>query len=110
MWKCPNCETLNDTETCIVCGEKQPVPGAETPLYAKKLEYPSEDRGTSGKGDGNKNWILYLIIIIMALFIIFGLMLNNSEAAEADAQYQSVVCESQIKDFSGAENNIFAEK
>ena len=23
MWKCPKCETVNDTDTCVVCGEKQ---------------------------------------------------------------------------------------
>ena len=110
MWKCPNCETLNDTDTCIVCGEKKPLPGEEPLLYGKKMSDPSEDYDAFGKEDGNKNWILYLVIIILALFIIFGLMNNNSEAAEIDARYRSVVCESQIKDFSDAKSSIFAEK
>jgi len=25
MWKCPNCETVNDAEKCIVCGEAKPI-------------------------------------------------------------------------------------
>ena len=26
MWRCLNCETMNDGEVCVICGEKKPTP------------------------------------------------------------------------------------
>ena len=116
MWKCPNCETLNDAEVCIVCGEKRPMPGDKPLSEGKKLTYTSSGPATYGREGGNnqKNWILYVIIAIIALFIIIGLMVSESEAAEmykeADIKYQSAVCYSANNIFSGEESSIFDGK
>lgn len=32
MWKCPKCETINDSEICVICGEPKPLPVPE-PTY-----------------------------------------------------------------------------
>ncbi len=29
MWKCPACETLNDKDICVICGEPKPASGAD---------------------------------------------------------------------------------
>ena len=34
MWKCFNCESINDkTDTCVVCGQKRPEVKPVTPAY-----------------------------------------------------------------------------
>lgn len=25
MWRCPSCETINEHETCLICGENKPI-------------------------------------------------------------------------------------
>ena len=36
MWKCPNCETVNSTEKCMVCGREKPKYSANTPKVDEK--------------------------------------------------------------------------
>lgn len=40
MWKCPKCETINNTEACTVCGEKRP---AEATMPQRPAVYPSQE-------------------------------------------------------------------
>lgn len=31
MWKCPACETLNNNDKCVICGEPKPADGGKAP-------------------------------------------------------------------------------
>ncbi len=43
MWTCPKCETLNDGEFCVVCGEAKPVPAAR-PEPEKAAYTPAKEK------------------------------------------------------------------
>ena len=53
MWKCPNCETVNSTEKCIVCGRQEPKYSANIQQMVcvncgAKLEYGMDFCGECG--------------------------------------------------------------
>lgn len=49
MWKCPACETLNDKDICVICGEPKPASGADyTPPAAPSYAPPAEPYRPSG--------------------------------------------------------------
>ena len=50
MWKCPKCETLNQTERCMICGEPRPQnPAANQKIGTEGQFYSETPRGMSGE-------------------------------------------------------------
>lgn len=41
MWKCPKCETINEAEQCVICGEMMPRPIQEPTVYQNTFNQPS---------------------------------------------------------------------
>ena len=59
MWKCPKCETINDADTCTVCGEKQPVYSSnnQMPVYNNQTPvYDSEKTVAFGAAPVMPQW------------------------------------------------------
>lgn len=58
MWRCPKCETLNEADVCMVCGEKeppviklQPLPMPKPVVHKKRIVYDNLFRNV-GRFDG----------------------------------------------------------
>ena len=112
IWKCPRCETLNQEEYCVVCGEKRmrEIPDSSTkydnkeeisvfemidkkPPVAKKsmiektydeIEASSEKEDpVSSRKYGVIAIIIALIMVIMMIVLIASIGLNYSKAAYA---------------------------
>ncbi len=49
MWKCPNCETLNEKDSCMVCGEVRPGAARKSKLFAKEDRTKARMPAGSGK-------------------------------------------------------------
>lgn len=64
MWKCPACETLNNENICVICGEPKPAAGGDappvatptpaypTPVRSVPREVPAYSPEMSGTSDG----------------------------------------------------------
>lgn len=116
MWKCPACETLNDKEICVICGEPKPAGGESTysaPPVVKEREipaYPLEMAGTDDGLDptprleykqpesssGSSNWGLIMVLIILGvitLLIIIGASVGYATDERLNAAYHRELSE-----------------
>ena len=109
MWTCPNCETLNEGEFCVVCGEKYEENKYESQTTVKMDgRYVGEENECHVCGSGNsgeaiycwkcgtklgkmkKAWPKILVAIILLLLILItvswgscdALLENEEEATE----------------------------
>ena len=87
MWKCPACETLNNEDVCVICGE--PRPTAEEMAQMEREEkarlYSSSDvTGKTGyetpapykeivTGDSLKKWTKGIVIVLVVILAIWGI-------------------------------------
>lgn len=103
IWKCPKCETLNQGDYCIVCGEKKPIetpvdnkasftPKKERTDYETKREKINVYREGDYKEDSNTfthkkqllvSGILIIIIVMMISAPIAAIYFNYYKAAQA---------------------------
>ena len=97
MWKCPNCETLNQGTYCEVCGSVRPkdehVQSRETQLqppaggiYRPRDFGEPEARKTPLSEDKTKQLIIIVLVmaalLIAVLFLLLGIVLgSNSDSA-----------------------------
>ncbi len=122
MWKCPNCETLNNTEVCAVCGHQKVIeqkrpeavcPYCNTPLNTgdvfcrscgNRLSQSSnnyspqpEPRNTKPDKNGSKNTVLIVIMSILLLAVVVLALkyatLNNESAEDASETSTPVATE-----------------
>jgi len=73
LWKCPNCETVNDADICIVCGEKRPPVQANGGYNAVSQTPSTQQTAPSAPAAApprSNLWSILLPIIITSLFII----------------------------------------
>ena len=90
IWKCPNCETLNDGEKCKVCGEKY-IP------VIKKTEAPEMDDHKSEAYLPHENnskrspliavITLLLIVLLLLLCVIIGYLAVMKKSRTSDSDY-----------------------
>lgn len=75
MWTCPKCETLNEDENCVICGEPKP----EEPI-AYHYEFDDSTKyymdSHEENHDGVVTFFTTLIVIIVAIFV-FWLIASN---------------------------------
>lgn len=50
MWKCPNCETINKDDICVVCGEHKPVVVNKPVLEQQQSEHNREQQNLNSQG------------------------------------------------------------
>ena len=104
MWKCPTCETLNNEDVCVICGEPKPTAEeiAQMEREEKKRAYtPSfmteksaHDTPAPYKeivtGEGLKKWTKYIVVAAVIILAIWGIValynnvLYNPEGAVDD--------------------------
>ena len=77
MWKCPNCETVNDADVCVVCGEAKPIFSSnnqnanyvkEAPVPPARPYVPTEPKVPEKKK--SNAWVYYVIAIVAVLCIL----------------------------------------
>jgi len=123
MWKCPACETLNNNDKCVICGEPKPADGgtsvpvkvAPAPPRIKASEIPAyspEIARTSTYEDGldptpkleykpkesseSTNWGLIIMLIILGiitLLIIVGATKTYATDAGLNTAYNGELTE-----------------
>lgn len=120
MWKCPKCETINDADTCTVCGEKQPVYSSnnQMPVYNNQTPvYDSEKtvafgaapvmptmptmpgraavpKAAGGKKSNTVVVLLSLILIVLVAFLAAALVIiyrSNEDDYEDDSDDKKTV-------------------
>lgn len=110
MWKCPKCETLNETDICVICGEQKPIYDESEAFFYDDYGMPEEDLEKRPK-----NWIFYLVAAVSIIAIIAGMIPLGagrtdedyafSEETEAKEIYWS--CESAIEGFFDGGSDLF---
>lgn len=82
MWKCPQCETLNKEEQCVVCGSKRP---ADT--YQQQPRQDAQKVTEEKIEKKNSNGLLVAIIALFTVVIIAlaGIIINLSIQNRNDA-------------------------
>ena len=106
MWKCPNCETVNEGRVCVICGEAMPVykPKVIEPrridnemIIKDELKTPSL---TYKKRKGSKTrTALYIVIITICLLILSAIALivmqqaiyNDALSLKNNGEYESAI-------------------
>ncbi len=81
IWKCPNCETINNGEVCTVCGEKYSPPpqprqteaGATAPqnsgagTYAPHADYAIPREAAPKRGNP---WVVFTVVLLVILLAV----------------------------------------
>ena len=111
MWKCRNCETVNNGEVCVICGakkpetdyrpEQEPVRGKESPpVRHYEVKKPESDRSRGGK----KRILKVLLVCIAFVLVVFSLILaeeivyHKAQSAANSGDYEEAIrCYSLIK-------------
>ena len=75
IWKCPNCETINNSDLCVVCGEAKPVLKKEISVgnfeTAEKDLIEKEPSAEADSTDGIIVACLCLMLIMIIGFLIY---------------------------------------
>ena len=107
MWECPNCETINNSDFCIVCGQEMPPPVPDTPSVTPKAicrycgqEMPANARyctkcgmvtfgEINEKRSKNKYIITAIIVLLMMAFGLIAFLYYNVKikTTEINPQY-----------------------
>lgn len=103
MWKCPACETLNNGDTCVICGEPKPADGTdskprEIPAYSPEITGTSDGLDPTPRleykppesSSGSSNWGLIMVLIILGvvtLLIIIGASVSYATCEGLNTAY-----------------------
>lgn len=118
MWTCQNCETCNNTENCIVCGNKRPYPE----IYTKTQEYPvtnsdqqfvnnSRDRQYNNVPKKRTNALIVVCIIVGMLLVattafLVGVLISNQSNKTSSDLPSNVTHSESVSYQSDEEQNI----
>lgn len=86
MWKCPNCETINNSEFCIICGEPKPEYNNEPDI--KKLDIETEKSIKEDypvKKKQNPTIIAVICISLISIVLMVFLILEGMRATALNA-------------------------
>lgn len=108
IWRCPECETINSSEKCVVCGEKRPAEKISTtnmdiqPVQQSHLKQSGFANNTSDQQISNiqtKNTVLessennerghgktiIIVLVVLAVIgaLVFAYLRNNSHSQPA---------------------------
>ena len=89
MWKCPKCETINNTEQCWECGERQPAQptASQNPMYAQQ-NVPYAYHRKEVRRENNNNGLIITVVIcvtfIVALLLALGAYIFMQDHGDGD--------------------------
>ncbi len=90
MWKCPKCETVNNNDFCIICGEKrpesQPAQQIPQPDFVAPAKAKPAKQMTPQKNNGLAITIVVCVTLIVALLLGLGayILIQNRTDAEVE--------------------------
>ena len=106
MWICPKCETRNDTEKCVICGEMRPAcmhtqqrQTWQQPPVAPAGAPPYRERGeTAAPTIQNRSLLLILTCVLAALVLavvlcILAVVMTNEKKEDTAGVYPNVISE-----------------
>lgn len=95
MWKCPNCETINDSEFCIICGEAKPTFDSEAVITNSDSIKDTYSAEASVRHRNTAKIIAALCIsvtvIALAAFIILQVLYTNALNALNSSEYDKAI-------------------
>ena len=66
MWKCPRCETINESDICVICGEARPIHRQEIELkQEEKPKAKSEPPKVAAVKPAKKSHVALKIVLIL---------------------------------------------
>lgn len=91
MWKCPDCETLNKEEFCVVCGKQRPVQSQTTQQsqFNEQVQQENVERTEAVESLPKKSSVLPTVIALVAVIIamtaiIIALVINSRNEPETE--------------------------
>lgn len=129
MWKCPACETLNNEDVCVICGEVKPTAAeiaqmereererAYSPSFVEKKSVHGTPEPAPYKeivtGESLKKWTKYIVIAVVIALGIWGIvaMYNSSlpkpeDVVERFEMYSDTHSGSMVDVFPGPIQNL----
>ena len=69
MWKCPDCETLNKEEFCVVCGKQRPVQSQTTQQsqFNEQVQQENVERTEAVESLPKKSSVLPTVIALVTV-------------------------------------------
>lgn len=91
MWKCPDCETLNKEEFCVVCGKQRPVQSQTTQQsqFNEQVQQENVERTEAVESLPKKSSVLPTVIALVAVIIAMItviIVLVNNKATEPEKE------------------------
>ncbi len=118
IWRCPECETLNKGDSCLVCGEKKPIRTANnnsqnyisqnynSPTPTKTIETPATPPPPVKKG---VNPVLVIILLIVTLIAIIYFVSAANDSKKDTQSIQHTTSEIISEQITTIEENISYE-